>query len=110
AKLFIGLGAGLIVVGGAGLGLMAGGLVIGSQANDISELGPLDLQEREDQFARGRTGNALAIAGGVVGGVFLATGVALLVVGKQKQQRSARAALTPALGPGFAGLQLTGRF
>ncbi len=109
AKLFVGLGAGLIVVGAGGLGLMAGGMAIGSQANDISELAPTQLQEREDQFAKGRTGNALAIAGGVVGGVFLATGVALLVVGKRRQSRK-QTALTPALGPGFAGLQLRGRF
>ena len=109
AKLFVGLGAGLIVVGAGGLGLMAGGMVMGSQANDISALEPTQLQERQDQFDRGRTGNTLAIAGGVVGGVFLATGVALLVVGKQRQSKK-QTALAPALGPGFAGLQLSGRF
>ncbi len=88
---------------------MAGGMVMGSQANDISALEPTQLQERQDQFDRGRTGNTLAIAGGVVGGVFLATGVALLVVGKQRQSKK-QTALAPALGPGFAGLQLSGRF
>lgn len=105
-------GAVLVGVGVAGLGMMTGGFVLGSQANDLSTLEPSDLEGRREQFARGNLGNTLAIAGGAIGGVTLLAGAALLGVGLTKQRRAKResASLSPVLGPGIAGLSLRGRF
>jgi len=105
-------GAVLIGVGVAGLGMMTGGFVLGSQANDLSTLEPSDLKGRRDQFARGNLGNTLAIAGGAIGGVSLLAGAVLLGVGLGKQRSAKRdsASVSPLLGPGLAGLSLRGRF
>ena len=48
-----------------GLGL---GAAWASGANDVSGLDASDLDAREQQFARGRRGNTLMIAGGVIAG------------------------------------------
>ncbi|MCA9689027.1 MAG: hypothetical protein R3A51_02620 [Nannocystaceae bacterium] len=109
-KALVATGAGLTVLGGVGLGIMVGGLVMGSGANDIADLDTTDAAGRGDQFATGRLGNTLAIVGGVAGGVFVATGVALIVVGKLRKGKGKATALAPAIGPGVLGLQLTGRF
>ncbi len=108
-------GAGLViggaVVAGAslvGFGLMAGGLVIGDNAVD-EFLGASNGAERTAAINRGERGNSLAIAGGVLGGALLATGAALIIVGKSRQ-RADGLALAPALAPGFAGLLLRGEF
>jgi hypothetical protein len=109
-------GSVLAGVGAAGLGVMVGGMVIGSRNDDISDLPTNDLDTRADRYRMGRLGNALAIAGGVGGGVLLSVGVALLVVGLKKNraadQDTAKLTLVPtfdATGLG-AGLGLVGRF
>lgn len=109
-----------LVIGGAvaaglgvgGLGLMAAGLGMGARANDISDLAPNDIDDRRDRFDRGRTGNALAIAGGVAGGVLLVTGAVLLGLGLSRARagRSSTMALAPAPLRGGTGLVLHGRF
>jgi tetratricopeptide (TPR) repeat protein len=101
-------GATLFALGGASLGLMTAGLVIGDKANDISDIDDDDIEGRRDQFARGRTGNMLAYVGGAAAGVFLITGTVLLVLGKKKSP--SKTALTPALGPTFAGMSLSRSF
>lgn len=112
-------GTPLIAAGAAvgGIGLVFGvvgvvGAVMGAQANDVDALDPLDVESREDQFRRGRTGNALAFAGAILGGVLLPTGVALIAVGvtRNKRAASARVSVSPALSPQHAGLTLVGRF
>jgi tetratricopeptide (TPR) repeat protein len=112
-------GTPLIAAGAAvgGIGLAFGvvgvvGAVIGARANNVDGLDPLDVEAREDQFRRGRTGNALAVAGAILGGVLLPTGVALIAVGvtRNKRAASARVSLSPALSPQHAGLTLVGRF
>jgi len=99
-------GAVALGLGVAGLGMMGAGLGLGAQANDISDLEDDDVSGRRDQFARGRTGNALAIAGGIAGGVFAVTGAVLVGLGVKKKRSSV--ALGP--GPGMAGVALRGRF
>ncbi|PRP95545.1 hypothetical protein ENSA5_38280 [Enhygromyxa salina] len=91
-----GLGAALGVVGIVG-GVMATG------ANDISDLEPTDLDARDQRFATGRTGNALALVGAIGAGVLLTTGIALIVSGvkRNKQHRRGAAALRH-LGPGLS--------
>jgi len=63
----------------------------------------------QDAVRRGKTGNALAIAGGVIGGAALAVGVPLLILGKRSPAQR-RARLTPALAPTYAGASLLLRF
>ena len=98
-------GAVLAGLGVAMSGVMAGGLVMGSQANDGV---PEDLEQRRDQFDKGRTGNTLAIASGVVAGVLVVTGATLLGVGLSR--RRSPVAVTPSVGPKWSGLSLSGRF
>lgn len=115
-----GRGARGLVIGGAvaaglgvgGLGLMAAGLGMGARANDISDLAPDDVDGRRARFDRGRTGNALAIAGGVAGGVLLVTGAVLLGLGLRRARagRASDVALVPAPARDGAALVLQGRF
>ena len=104
---FVGLGA-------AGLATMIAGLVIGDGANDIDEIDPDDIEARRLQFDRGRSGNVMAIAGGVIGGIFVAGGSVLIALSRRRATRGpdTRAPLTlrPSLGPTFGGLQLRARF
>lgn len=110
------IGGGVLVgLGAAGLGVMVGGMVMGQGANDIADIPTDDLDAREARFSRGRTGNALAIAGGAGGAVLIGTGVALLIVGMKKKKAAGadeapQAVLVPALGRGSAGVGLVGRF
>lgn len=106
-----------LVIGGAvaaglgvgGLGLMAAGMGMGARANDLEGLPPEDIDGRRAQFDRGRTGNALAVAGGVAGGVLLVTGAVLLGLGLRRN-RTGNVALVPAPTRGGTALVLHGRF
>jgi hypothetical protein len=113
----------LIIAGGvlAGLGVLGGvaaivGGVIGSGANDISDIDRDDLLAREDQFAVGQGGNSTLLVGSITAGVLVPTGVALIVVGvlrNKKAKHSGSAALpmlSPNFGPAGAGLSVSGRF
>jgi hypothetical protein len=90
-------------------------MVMGQGANDIEDIPSNDFSAREARFDRGRTGNLLAIAGGVGGAVLIGTGVALLVVGLKKKKEAgaeegAQATLVPTLAPDGVGVGLVGRF
>lgn len=102
-------------LGGVMLGVMAGGLVIGRNAEQdgqsLTQQGlaagaPLseDDPALQSLIDRGHTGNRLAIAGGVIATIAVAAGVTMLVLGlrARKAAKPARAALVP--GP--AGLTL----
>jgi hypothetical protein len=105
-------GAVMLGVGAAGLGLMVGGLVGGGNAQKSFEASMPGSVERADIEKRGKTMNILAITGGVVGGVFLGAGVALLIIGlkKNKEARLNNVMLLPEVGPEYAGFGLSGRF
>jgi hypothetical protein len=127
----IAAGSLLTVVGVGGLGMMAAGLGLGAGTqSDVDKLGE-DLQagvidkptydmQLADLDDKGKTMNTLAIAGGVVGGVGLAAGVALLVVGVKKRKKyrathgggdeTARLQVLPMAGRERVGLVLSGRF
>lgn len=111
AKPLIISGAAALTLGVGGLGLMGAGLAMGADSNDISDLEPDQIEERRDRFARGRTGNTLAIAGGAIGGVLVVAGGVLLALGlKRKKAGSSSVALVPHVGPQRAGIGLRGRF
>jgi hypothetical protein len=118
------------VLAGVGLifhGVMIGGLVMGSDAEAAGEayvqMGldsgmhvSRDDAEIADIERQGATGNALAIAGGVIGTLAAGAGVTLIVLALQRPSRRARAALgrswsaSPYLGPGSGGLGVWLRF
>lgn len=113
--LFAGVGVTVLGVVAGGLAMTLGG-VMANNANDISDLDPLDLTSREEQFARGFRGNALLTTGAVVAGVLIPTGIALIVAGSRRNAEARRSAqarvpvLAPGFGSGQAGLVLSGRF
>lgn len=108
-------GRSLLIAGGvlAGLGVLAGAgmtaaLLIGRKANDIDGIEEQELAKRKAIFDRGRRANAGAIAGGVLGTVLVAAGVALLVVGAKRKARAT--AMAPLVGRSVAGVVFIGRF
>lgn len=111
----IGVGATLLVVAAGLTAGMATGIVIGRRAE--TRLGELDTIEEEDErpdvVDRGKLGNRTAIASGVVAGLALAGGIALVVVGKRTRERDKVEArvgprtitrIGPMLAPGLLGL------
>lgn len=110
ATALIGVGAAALAVGVGGLAMMGAGLGMGSKANDLGGLDDDDIDGRRAQFDRGRTGNTLAIAGGVVGGVFAITGAVLVGIGASRKAQAKRAAFAPWFGGRTVGLGVRGRF
>ena len=90
--------------------MMGAGLAIGGKANDLGDIADDDIDARRSQFDRGRTGNTLAIAGGVVGGVFAITGAVLVGIGAQRKAAARGTAWSPWIGPRGAGVGIRGRF
>ncbi len=105
----------LIIASAGGYVAMAVGLGIGTNAEaDVRALGSLDeVEERRDVMARGRMGNRLAVGAGVASAVLMATGVALVVLGRRKAREADEASVSAVSWlplPAGAGVQLGGRF
>jgi tetratricopeptide (TPR) repeat protein len=118
----------LIISGGVLLGVGVGlgalgivGAVMGSNAEDISDLQPLQLDEREQRYASGYTGNILLIVGAVGAGLLLPTGAALIGVGAKRNKAHAATrsrleqlrvgpSFSGGSGRGLTGISITGRF
>ena len=105
-------GVGVIFVG-----LMASGLVRGKRAEQdgdalvtMSPTLPKDDPTLQEINRRGRGGNHLAIAGGVLGAAALGAGIALLVLGVRGGGPSSRVALSPSFGRRDLGLLLRWQF
>jgi hypothetical protein len=103
-------GAATLGVGGAALGLMTAGLVIGARANDVSGLDPNDVEGRRERFERGRMGDKLALIGGIAAALPVALGATLLALGLKKTRQASASAVAPWIGPGWAGISASGRF
>ncbi len=104
-------GFGLIMVG-----LMAGGLVRGKRAEADGDalVAAMPTLPAEDPALQaidhdGKVGNRMAIAGGVLGGLALGTGVALLVVGL-RGGRTHKVAVAPTMAPQALGLAMRWQF
>jgi tetratricopeptide (TPR) repeat protein len=104
----------------AGIGVAAGGVALvaagvafaalAKQASDqVASAGAANGVFDTAVDARGKTYQALAITGLAVGGVAIAGGVALWLVGRHEQRRSSFV-LAPALAPNHVGLAAAGRF
>jgi hypothetical protein len=114
SRAMLAAGGTLVGLGAVSLGVMIAGLVIGDAANDIDDLAPHETDEslaaRRIQFDRGRTGNVMAIAGGIIGGAFVVGGSVLMGLGRRRATRGPIPLVRPAVGPTFAGIHLRGRF
>lgn len=103
-------GLGLTGLGVAGLGLGVAGLVIGrvnqNRVDDPTVYGT----EFDDFDARGRRGNVLAGVGLAVGGVALAAGVTMFIIGRNRGERAGSSSDSVALVPTGRGVALVGRF
>lgn len=109
-------GGGVALAGGAAmLGLFAFGYSRTSRLEDEIEDPALGCRadmlsgECGDLQDRGKSANAMAVAGLVLGPALLGAGVAMLVVAA-KRKKTATQALAPRLGRGFAGVQWQLRF
>lgn len=126
-------GVGLTGAGVVGVALLGAGLGLGRAADrKIDELKAERLAAGEDWsypctddecrqarraeldplVRQGAAGNVLAIVGGVTGGLLLAAGVTLVVLGFKKKREARQIELTPVptAGRGGLGLTLVGRF
>ncbi|MCA9688123.1 MAG: hypothetical protein KC636_00835, partial [Myxococcales bacterium] len=92
-------GAGVALLSGMIVALVRGGQLEADGA-ELRTTTPLDDQQFDSIVKGGVAANNAAIATGVIGGVMLATGIPLLVIGA----RARRLSLSP--GPGQAGLTL----
>lgn len=108
---FVISGAALAALGVGGLAVMGAGLGLGKRAERDLESAKATTAETmyKDIIDGGNLANKLAWAGGVVGGVMLVTGTALLVVGLRHPKQS-RLAVHPVLSSRLAGVVLGMRF
>ena len=102
SKAFIAGGAASFAAGLGGFAIMTTGLVRGPQLEKEYLREP---DQREELPGRIESANAMAIAGGITGGVLTAVGISLLVVGSHGRQRKQLA-----FAPGVGGLVVRGRF
>ncbi|HEY8380469.1 MAG TPA: hypothetical protein VIK91_28500 [Nannocystis sp.] len=119
---FIAAGSLVTLIGVAGLSMVGAGVGLGVKAQKgVEALDPstIDFDSQVEEYdARGKTANTLAYAGIGVAVVGLGVGIALLAVGVKKRKaykaehgdETARVHVAPALGPGYGGLALGGRF
>lgn len=103
-------GSVLIVASVGGYIVMGAGLGIGNEAD--AELRSLlaadELERRREVIDRGRLGNRLALGAGLASVALMATGIALVVVGRRKAQEAPSVGVLP-LQRG-AGIQVGARF
>ncbi|GEM_PF-1203969 len=98
-----------IVVGLGFAGLMTAGLVRATQVHQDFEDKP---DERGELEVKGNQANTMGVAGMIGAGVFIATGVTLIIVDRVKRKKGSHTALVPVptIGPGFAGASWSARF
>ncbi|MCA9688783.1 MAG: hypothetical protein KC636_04190 [Myxococcales bacterium] len=121
-RVYLITGSALAGVGLIFLGVMAGGLAMGASAErdgealvdagiDSGQHVSMSDPALEAIASRGRTGNALAVAGGVIGVAAAGAGAALIVLALRRRGRSqARLSGAPYVLRGGAGVSLGLRF
>jgi hypothetical protein len=95
----LGVGAGLLVMMAAGLGLGSSAEAAGRDLRREQPTRDIDSLLDADFYRRGRTGNGLALAGGIVGGALVIVGASLLIVGARMRGRQTVARRLRAAGP-----------
>ncbi|MGH1348758.1 MAG: hypothetical protein ACRBN8_44895 [Nannocystales bacterium] len=103
-------GAAFILGGGAAVVAGVGGLVTGAVLHVYEDTGDRkDADLGEGQFDEQQS-RKLTIPLMVGGAVVVAGGVALIIIGAQKNKKQRKTALLPSLSPEFSGLTLRGKF
>ena len=104
-------GSVLIMASAGGYIAMAVGLGMGNNADaEVRSLqSSEDLEQRREVIERGELGNRLAVGAGLAAAALMATGIALVVVGRKKAAER-RTAIGPLPLQRGAGLQLGARF
>lgn len=104
-------GSVLIMASAGGYIAMAVGLGMGNNADaEVRSLqSSEDLERRREVIDRGELGNRLALGAGLAAAALMATGIALVVVGRKKAA-DRRAAVGPLPLQRGAGLQVGARF
>lgn len=108
-------GGAMIGAGAVMLGVMTFGLARGARLDDdgfaAKMQGTGDPELYQDLLRQGTAANKLAVATGVIGGLFLVSGIGLIAAGSTGQRRARRElAWSPTWLRGGAGLSLVGRF
>jgi hypothetical protein len=105
----IAAGAVALGVGAAALGVMAAGMARARAAESFPDV--QTPAARRGQIERGTTGNAMAVAGAVTGGVAVLAGAVLVGLGVKRRRADApRVAIVPAAGRRTGSVTLTVRF
>ena len=112
--------AGAVLAGvGAALGLGGGigaGVAARQRSDDLDDIqsggnpGNQSFQDAQDLEDEGKRLEGIQIGLAAAGAAIAVTGVVLIAIGLSKRKASKRAGVVPQLGPGLAGLSLTGRF
>jgi tetratricopeptide (TPR) repeat protein len=101
-------------VTGVGVAALAGGIVCGVLAKQNSDALTQAGQKMQafdsSKQSAGKTEQAAEIALLAVGGAAVVTGVVLVLVGRARTHRSARAQIAPTVGPHTAGATMTVQF
>lgn len=107
----IAAGAVVAAMGAGASSMIAVGAVEGARAREDQAVPGYDDEQRGRIDDRGRTMNAVMIAGLVATPVLLGGGIAMVVIGAKKRQRAlATASFTPMYRRGVAGVAVHGRF
>lgn len=106
----IATGAAFVALGAGASSMIAVGAIEGQRAREDQKLPGYDDDQRARIDKRGKTMNAVLIAGAVLTPVFIGAGAALIAVGVKKNRNSRLQAVAPAVGPNFAGVTIQGRF
>lgn len=104
-------GSVLIMASAAGYIVMAVGLGIGANADaELGSLGSVDdIGRRREVMDRGQLGNRMGLGAGLASAALMATGIALVVVGRRKARHNEATLGWLPLERG-AGVQLRARF
>ena len=106
-------GATLLGLGAGMLAMMTSGLITGAAAEREGQAAinadpNASASQLQPHTRKGQTGNRLAIAGGVTGGILAATGIALVVTGQRRKRR--RITITPSIARHRLGTTLSWEF
>jgi hypothetical protein len=107
----IAAGAAVLALGAGASSMIAVGAIEGQRAREDQKTPGFSDEQRTRIDQRGRSMNALFIAGLVTTPVLVATGAALIGVGaKRRRDHRGVAAVTPTFGRSFVGVAIKGRF
>jgi hypothetical protein len=106
----IAAGAAVLALGVGASAMIAVGAIEGQRAREDQKTPGFSDEQRDRIDQRGRSMNALFIAGLVTTPVLIGTGAALIGVGAKRRKDRGVSAVVPTFGRSFVGVTLQGRF